>query len=94
MDWSIFTPKGCAHWMAGEFKLTPGMPRNPCDDPDVLEGIWRTSVSDVLTRVETGEAKLHIYRNRITDNLGNAKASYLLDVAWMTHVPHMILQAA
>ncbi|HEY1122632.1 MAG TPA: TIGR03915 family putative DNA repair protein, partial [Haloferula sp.] len=42
MDWSIFTPKGCAHWIGGEFKMTPGVPRDPCDQPDVLEGIWRT----------------------------------------------------
>ncbi|MCW1884046.1 UdgX family uracil-DNA binding protein [Luteolibacter flavescens] len=42
MDWSIFTPKGCAHWIAEEFQLTPGVMRNPCDDPDVMEGIWRT----------------------------------------------------
>jgi probable DNA metabolism protein len=42
MDWSTFTPKGCAHWIGGEFRLTPGVPRNPCDDPDALEGIWRT----------------------------------------------------
>ncbi|MCW1922059.1 UdgX family uracil-DNA binding protein [Luteolibacter arcticus] len=42
MDWSIFTPKGCTHWIGGEFKLAPGVTRNPCDDPDALEGIWRT----------------------------------------------------
>jgi DNA polymerase len=42
MDWSIFTPKGCAHWIAEEFKLSPGVPRDPCGDPDVMEGIWRT----------------------------------------------------
>jgi DNA polymerase len=42
MDWSIFTPKGCAHWVDGEFKMSPGLPRDPCDQPDVLEGIWRT----------------------------------------------------
>ena len=42
MDWSIFTPKGCAHWIGGEFKMTPGVPRDPCDQPDVLEDIWRT----------------------------------------------------
>ena len=42
MDWSIFTPKGCAHWIAGEFELSPGVLRDPCDQPDVIEGIWRT----------------------------------------------------
>jgi len=42
MDWSIFTPKGCAHWIAGELKIAPGVDRDPCDDPDALEAIWRT----------------------------------------------------
>jgi uracil-DNA glycosylase len=42
MDWSIFTPKGCAHWIGGEFKLSPGVARDPCGDPDLMEGIWRT----------------------------------------------------
>lgn len=40
MDWSIFTPKGCAHWIGGEFRLAPGVPADPCDDPDAMERIW------------------------------------------------------
>jgi DNA polymerase len=42
MDWSIFTPKGCAHWIGGRFQLAPGVPADPCDDPDAMEQIWRT----------------------------------------------------
>ncbi|WP_035607041.1 UdgX family uracil-DNA binding protein [Haloferula sp. BvORR071] len=42
MDWSIFTPKGCAHWIGGELNFTPGVEKNPCEDPDALEAIWRT----------------------------------------------------
>ncbi|WP_367874884.1 UdgX family uracil-DNA binding protein [Luteolibacter sp. Populi] len=42
MDWSIFTPKGCAHWIGGELSFTGGVEKNPCDDPDALEAIWRT----------------------------------------------------
>lgn len=42
MDWSIFTPKGCAHWIGGEFRLSPGVAADPCGDPDAMEGIWRT----------------------------------------------------
>lgn len=42
MDWSIFTPKGCAHWLGGELSFTPGVEKNPCEDPDALEEIWRT----------------------------------------------------
>ncbi|MDB6078459.1 MAG: putative Uracil-DNA glycosylase [Akkermansiaceae bacterium] len=42
MDWSIFSPKGCAHWIDNELKFTPGVATNPCDNPDELEEIWRT----------------------------------------------------
>lgn len=42
MDWSIFTPKGCVHWIGEELSFTPGVEKNPCEDPDVLEEIWRT----------------------------------------------------
>ncbi len=42
MDWSIFTPKGCAHWIGGEFRLGPGVAADPCGDADALEEIWRT----------------------------------------------------
>lgn len=42
MDWSIFTPKGCAHWNGENLVFTPGVPRNPIEDPDELEAIWRT----------------------------------------------------
>ena len=42
MDWSIFTPKGCAHWIGGEMRFSPGVEKDPCDDPDLMEEIWRT----------------------------------------------------
>ena len=42
MDWSIFTPKGCAHWHAQSLVFTPGIPNNPIDQPDALEAAWRT----------------------------------------------------
>jgi len=42
MDWSIFTPKGCAHWNGEELAFTPGVSHNPVECPDQLEGIWRT----------------------------------------------------
>jgi uracil-DNA glycosylase len=41
MDWAIFTPKGCAHWVAGVLKFSPGCAADPCDDPDAIEEIWR-----------------------------------------------------
>ncbi len=42
MDWSIFTPKGCAHWDGSDLTITPGIPQNPVEDPDALEAAWRT----------------------------------------------------
>ena len=42
MDWSIFTPKGCAHWDGKLLTFTPGIPDNPVENPDALEAAWRT----------------------------------------------------
>ena len=42
MDWSIFTPKGCAHWNGENLVFTPGIARNPVENPDELEAFWRT----------------------------------------------------
>jgi len=42
MDWSIFTPKGCAHWDGEFLTFTAGIARNPVEDPDALEAAWRT----------------------------------------------------
>lgn len=42
MDWSIFTPKGCAHWNGEELVFTAGVSRNPIENPDELESVWRT----------------------------------------------------
>lgn len=42
MDWSIFTPKGCAHWNGRDLIFTEGVSRNPIELPDELESIWKT----------------------------------------------------
>jgi len=42
MDWSIFTPKGCAHWNGEELAFTPGVSHNPVENADQLENVWRT----------------------------------------------------
>jgi len=42
MDWSIFTPKGCAHWNGKHLTFTPGLAENPIDSPDALEAAWLT----------------------------------------------------
>jgi len=42
MDWSIFTPKGCAHWNGRQLMITVGIAENPVENPDALEDAWRT----------------------------------------------------
>jgi probable DNA metabolism protein len=42
MDWSILTPKGCAHWDGEELVFTPGIAVNPIERADALEDFWRT----------------------------------------------------
>lgn len=42
MDWSIFTPKGSAHWIGETFTLGEGIARNPIENPDALEAAWST----------------------------------------------------
>ncbi len=42
MDWSIFTPKGCAHWDGQQIVYTSGIPVNPVATEDALEQAWKT----------------------------------------------------
>ncbi|MCU0750155.1 MAG: TIGR03915 family putative DNA repair protein [Akkermansiaceae bacterium] len=42
MDWSILTPKGCAHWDGIELRFTPGIAENPLAHPDDTETAWLT----------------------------------------------------
>ncbi len=40
MDWSIFTPKGCAHWDGTNLVFSHGISNNPVECPDALEAAW------------------------------------------------------
>lgn len=42
MDWSIFTPRGCAHWNGKKLVFTPGLDGKPVKNSDPLEDAWRT----------------------------------------------------
>lgn len=42
MDWSIFTPKGCAHWKGEELVFTEGVASDPIDRRDSMEDFWKT----------------------------------------------------
>ncbi len=42
MDWSIFTPKGCAHWNGEDLVFTEGLSTNPITGTDAMEDFWKT----------------------------------------------------
>jgi uracil-DNA glycosylase len=42
MDWSILSPKGCAHWDGEDLCFTPGIGENPLAQPDATESAWLT----------------------------------------------------
>jgi len=42
MDWSIFTPKGCAHWNGKALIHTDGVATDPIGAGDVMEDHWKT----------------------------------------------------
>ena len=42
MDWSIFTPKGCAHWNGKELIFSEGIASDPIAQGDVMEDFWKT----------------------------------------------------
>ncbi|MFK7852138.1 MAG: UdgX family uracil-DNA binding protein [Akkermansiaceae bacterium] len=42
MDWSIFTPKGCAHWHGKSLVYTEGVSSDPIGSGDSMEDFWKT----------------------------------------------------
>jgi len=40
MEWSILTPRECAHWNGERLQFTPGVPRSEAPDGDALEELW------------------------------------------------------
>ncbi|MES2982220.1 MAG: TIGR03915 family putative DNA repair protein [Verrucomicrobiota bacterium] len=48
MDWSILTPKGCSHWNGKSLVFTPGIAKNPIDNPDELETAWLTYYRNIF----------------------------------------------
>ena len=47
MDWSIFTPKGCAHWNGSVLSFTAGIEHDPFEQTDELEKAWLTYYSSI-----------------------------------------------
>lgn len=48
MDWSIFTPKGCAHWNGTELIFTEGVARDPVPEGDAMEDFWKTYYRNIF----------------------------------------------
>ncbi len=48
MDWSILTPKGCAHWNGEKLTFTAGIANNPIGSADELEAAWRTYYRNIF----------------------------------------------
>ena len=42
MDWSILTPRECAHWDGSRLHFSAGVPRSAAPDDDALDDLWRT----------------------------------------------------
>jgi len=45
-----------------------------------IEGVWRVRFAELAARIEAGEAPLHEYQNRVNDQQGNGKSSYIFDL--------------
>lgn len=48
MDWSIFSPRGCAHWIDRHQYVTPGVTHNPWAKGDELEQLWKTYYASIF----------------------------------------------
>lgn len=56
MDWSILTPKGCAHWDGKHLTFSDGISKDPLSEADPLESAWTTYYSNIFNpaRVKLG----------------------------------------
>lgn len=56
MDWSILTPKGCAHWDGKNLTFSVGIGKDPLSKGDPLETAWTTYYSNIFNpaRVKLG----------------------------------------
>ncbi len=59
MDWSILTPRGCAHWNGEELTFTKGIPSDPFEGADDFESAWKTYYRSIFNpaRVKIGAMK-------------------------------------
>ncbi|MEM8750662.1 MAG: UdgX family uracil-DNA binding protein [Pseudomonadota bacterium] len=48
MNWSILTPKGCAHWDGHTLNHSPAIEKPEGMEPDVLEDYWRSYYASIF----------------------------------------------
>lgn len=91
MDWSIFTPKGCAHWIDGNFSLAPGIASNPVENPDELESAWNTYYRSIFNpaRLKTKMMQTEMPK-RYWKNLPEAAQIHELIAMSRPRVDHML----
>jgi len=94
MDWSIFTPKGCVHWIGGVFNHAPGISANPIEDPDALESAWSTYYRSIFNpaRLKTKMMQTEMPK-RYWKNLPEAAQIPDLIAASRPRVNHMLEKA-
>ncbi len=92
MDWSIFTPKGCAHWIGGELSFAPGLASNPVENPDALEAVWSTYYRSIFNpaRLKTKMMQTEMPK-RYWKNLPEAAQIPDLIAASRPRVSHMLV---
>lgn len=51
-----------------------------------FKSIRYAGLHEILRAIKTGVAKIHTYKNRVNDDQGNAKASYVLNALWFAEL--------
>jgi len=95
MDWSIFTPKGCVHWIGGVLSHAPGLPENPIGDADALESAWGTYYRSIFN---PARLKIKMMRSEMPErywkNLPEAALIPDLIASSRSRVNHMLEKEA
>ncbi len=59
MDWSILTPRECAHWDGNTLHFTLGVPRSAAPDDDALDDLWRTYYRSIFNPARLKVRAMH-----------------------------------
>jgi hypothetical protein len=77
-------------WLPPKKEGVPWSRWNPIEDygecVSPLTGVWATTLIAIRRYVDTFGAPLHAYQQRVDDQRGNARESYLFDLRWMNYL--------